>query len=308
MKKTVALLLSILLAFSFCGCAETTKKENKNEKLKVVTSIFPAYDFAREIVGDKADIEVLLKPGIESHGYEPTLKDIAAMNKCDVMIYVGGITDSWVEDVIEDSDMNNKKIFRFLDIIEPLPLYDEEEISEHSHETEIDDHVWTSPKNAKKLVEEISKVVISADKENAEYYKKRTETYLEKLDSLDKDLERISKNSNGKPLIFADRFPFRYMAKDYGFEALSALDGCTSDTEPTISAINKIVGVVNENDIKVIFYVDSSDGKIADKVSSITGAEKELLHSCHNVASDEKNENYISLMKRNIKVLREALG
>ena len=292
-----------------CGCSE--KKENNQpkteNKLNIVCTIFPPFDFAREIAGDKAEIKRIIEPGIESHGYEPTLQDIAAIDNCDIIIYVGGNTDSWVEKIIKNSSKKDKKIIKFLDIIEPLALDEEHHQGQHQP-SDIDEHVWTSPKNAIVLIEKISEAICEIDKENNEFYKYNTENYLKEIENLHNELEEIVEKSAKKPLIFGDRFPFRYLVKDYGISYYAALAGCTSDTEPTISSINNLVSKIEENEVEIVFYVDSSDGTVADKICSLTGTQKKLLHSCHNISADELEENYVSLMKKNIEVIKEALG
>ncbi len=300
MKRFFIVLLCISLLFSAVGC---TSENTQNNKLNIVTTVFPAFDFAREIAQDKANITMLLPPGTESHFYEPSLNDIAKIEQCDLFIYAGGDIDGWADDVIGalGKEIN---VICMSSCVEPLH-------TEHIHDHQkggYDSHVWTSPKNAKIICEKITECLCSLDTLNSEYYNSRLVYYSAQLDFLDNELKNISETKMQNTLVFADRFPFLYLAKDYGFEHLAAIDGCSSETEPTLTAISTIIDTVNKQNIPTVFYIEFSSQKTADIICSNTGANKKLLHSCHNVSSEEfKSETYISLMMQNIKNIKEAL-
>lgn len=302
MKRLFIILLCIVLLFSAVGC---TSKNTQDNKLNIVTTVFPAFDFAREIAKDKANLTMLLPPASESHFYEPSLNDIAKIEDCDLFIYAGGDIDSWAEDVI-DALGKEINVICMSSLVEPLH-------SEHSHEhggsEGYDSHVWTSPKNAKIICNKIAENLCSVDTLNATIYSQNLSSYSQQLNSLDAQLTAIAKNKARKTLVFADRFPFAYLTSEYGFDALAAIDGCSSETEPTLTAISNIIDTVNAQNISTVFYIEFSSQKTADIVCSKTNANKKLLHSCHNLSKQELNsgENYISLMQKNIENIKEAL-
>ena len=300
MKKLLALILCICLVLSFAGCEN---KNTENEKLNIVATIFPAFDFAREITGEKANVQMLLPPGTESHFYEPSLSDIAKIEQCDLFIYAGGDIDSWADDVIKALG-KEISVICMSSLVKPLH-------AEHGHDHQdggYDSHVWTSPKNAKTICEKITERLCSLDTLNREYYNSRLVYYSAQLDFLDSELINISENKTRNTLVFADRFPFLYLAEDYGLKYLAAIEGCSSETEPTLTAVSAIIDIVNQQNIKTVFYIEFSSQKTADIICSKTGANKQLLHSCHNVSSEEfESETYISLMLQNVKNIKEAL-
>ena len=300
MKRFFIILLCLGLLLGLVGC----KNENtEDEKLNIVTTVFPAFDFAREIAGGKANVQMLLPPGTESHFYEPSLSDIAKIEQCDLFIYAGGDIDSWADEVIKALG-KEIDVICMSSLVEPLH-------AEHGHEHQdggYDSHVWTSPKNAKTICEKITERLCSLDTLNSEYYNSRLVYYSAQLDFLDSELKSISETKTCNTLVFADRFPFLYLAKDYGFEYLAAIEGCSSETEPTLTAVSAIIDTVNKQNIKTVFYIEFSSQKTADIVCSKTGANKKLLHSCHNVSSEEfESETYVSLMLQNVKNIKEAL-
>lgn len=301
MKRFFIILLCLSLLLGLVGC----KSENtKDKKLNIVATVFPAFDFAREIAGENANVQMLLPPGTESHFYEPSLGDISKIEQCDLFIYAGGDIDSWAEDVIKalGKEIN---VICMSTLVEPLHS---EHNHEHSENSGYDSHVWTSPKNAKIICEKITERLCSLDTLNREYYSGRLVYYSAQLDFLDNELKNISENKTRNVLVLADRFPFLYLAEDYGFEYLAAIEGCSSETEPTLTAVSAIIDTVNKQNIKTVFYIEFSSQKTADIVCSNTGANKKLLHSCHNVSSEEfESETYISLMQQNVKNIKEAL-
>lgn len=322
MKKILCLLLclSILLISAACGTGNNSKTASldtdKNDKIKIITTIFPPYDFARQIAKDRADITMLIKPGSESHTYEPTLADIAAIKGCDLFIYVGGQTDSWVQKILEGNQNKNRREISLLSVVDTY----EEELREgmtaehHSEsgedEPETDEHVWTSPLNAQKIVQVISETLCDIDSKNTSFYTSNKQEYLEKLMLLHNDFKAAVNESSRKTLVFADRFPFRYFTELYGLNYYAALPGCSSDTEPTLSSVQYLINVVNKQKIPVILTIEFSKATVADKISTLTGAKKRQFHSCHNVSPEDFNGGvtYIDLMRQNLAVLKEALN
>lgn len=307
--KNKLLCMSLLLGFIFFpGFSQ--------KKLTIVTTMFPQFDFTRAVAGDKADITMLLKPGAESHSYEPTPKDMKKIHKADLFIYTGAENDAWAESLLKNMGSKAPKTIAFLELVDTV----EEEIvegmtaeeEEHHHddeEAELDEHVWTSPLNAVKIVSAICDELCAIDAANAAYYKKNAAKYIDELLALHKSFEEVVKNANRKIFVFGDRFPLRYFADLYGLEYYAAFPGCATDVEASASTIKFLINKVKEEKIPVVFTIEFSNGKIADTICESTGAKKLEFHSCHTVSADDikKGETYISLMKRNVIVLREAL-
>ena len=288
MKRFLPVFLIILLAFSGCSAGNTGVKDN--EKLTITATIFPQYDFLREITkGTDAQLSMLISPGKEVHGFESTLSDISKVSDSDLFVYTGSEDDKWVEEV--PSSGNTR-----------LALTDI--ITEYE-----DEHVWTSPKNAIKIVESLCDTLCSIDKENSEIYKENTTSYIQKLKELDNGFEEAVNKSENPTLVFAERFPFLNLAKDYAITHYSAFEGCSTETEAGIRTINFLVEKVREENIPAIFIIEFSDAVVAEKISEETGAEILLFHSCHNVTDEdfENGETYLSLMTKNLENLKIAL-
>ncbi len=311
MKRILCVVFSLMFIMNFLGCAKEPPKESEKtkDKIQVVTTIFPCYDFARVIAGDKAEVTMLLPFGSESHTYEPTLEDISLIGSCDVFIYVGGEIDPWAETALNTSFNKNRRVISLLDIFD-IAHESEGNHENHSHSEEIDQHIWTSPQNAMEIVKVIAENLCDADPKNTQSYTTRRGEYLEKLTLLDKEIQESVNDSENKTLVFADRFPFAHFCNAYGLSHQSALEGCTSDTEPTITAVKSLIDSVNKKNIPAVLYTETADGSIADTVTNATGCEKRIFYSCHSIseAQFEDGESYLSLMEKNLEVLREVLS
>lgn len=337
MKRIIATLLAIFLVFSVSACsAQSNISSGKTDdgKLNVITTIFPQYDFSREIGGDKLNISMLLPPGSESHSFEPSPQDIINIGKCDVFIYVGGESESWVDTILESMDTSHMTILSLMDMVDTVEeeivegmehkhdedhAYEEDhshtEEEEHTHkedepeEAEYDEHIWTSPVNAMNIAEQISKSFAECDPENADFYKERTESYIKELEDLDAQFRDIVDGASRKTLVFGDRFPFRYFADEYGLTYYAAFPGCSTETEPSAQTVAFLIDMIKEEDISAVFHIEFSNERMADTISESTGVKKLLLHSCHNVSRDDINDgvNYLELMRQNAINLKEAL-
>ncbi len=317
MKKIISILVSVcLIVTCLYGCGAKTTNEKNDASLKIVTTVFPQTDFLRQITnGVDADIKMLISPGVEVHGFEASISDIASINSCDLFVYLGGESDEWVEDVMKNADTSKTKFISLCEITgtvsEETVAGMENEAEEHEEaEEEFDEHVFTSPKNAIKIVNRLCDELCKISPENAEIFKGNTDNYLVKLKQLDKELTDVVASSRNKTLVFAERFPFRYLVKDYGLDYYAAFKGCSSSTEPSLSTINFLINKINEKKIPVVFYIEFSTQKVADKISQATGAEKLLLHSTHNVSPEdfENGVTYYDLMEQNIKNIKTALS
>jgi len=324
MKKLISILLGVCILLAvMSGCTQNSKATESSGKITVISTIFAPYDFVKEIAGEHAEVTMLLPPGSESHSFEPTPQDIIKIQNCDIFIYVGGESDSWVHEVLESMDTEKMKIITLMDCVDVV-VEEIVEGMEHSHdhdddhddedhddnhERELDEHVWTSPKNAKIIVQKISDTLCEADTENSDYYKENTEAYLSKLSELDMKFQEIVNSATHNTLIFGDRFPFRYFADAYNLEYFAAFPGCSTETEASAATIAFLIDKVRNENIPAVFHVEMSNQKMANTISEETGAEVLLFHACHNVTRDEMTSGatYLDLMNQNAENLKEAL-
>ena len=295
MKRILCILLLICLLFPGCTTSE------KSDKISIVAVSFPGYSFAKEIAGNKAEITLLLPLGSEAHGYEPCPKDMMKIQDCDIFIYGGGESEHWVEEVLVSTDGSMKKIVM-------LDCVPEAADAHEGHDHGVDEHVWTSPKNAMEITCAIGEALCESDPENKDFYQKNQQAYLDKLADLDARYREAFQDKKAE-IIMADRFPFLYMAEDYHFSYAAAFPGCAGESEPGAAKVAELIDKVQEKDVKVVYYTEFSNRKVADIICESTGAKALMLHSCHNVskADFEKGESYLSLMERNLSNLKEAL-
>ena len=309
--KKISVILAFIMLFlcvvTVCACTQTGNEDG----ISVVCTSFAPYDLAREIAGDGVSVKMLLSPGADSHSYDPTPKDILAVNKCDVFIYVGGESDVWVEDILSSVDNPDMKIVRLIDCTEELYHEEHKEGMEHDHgtEDEYDEHVWTNPRNAAIICEIIAEALCAVDTENADKYNENLSAYKAELTSLDEAFKKIVAEGNGKPLVFGDRFPLIYFVKAYGLDYYAAFPGCAADTEPSGATVAFLINKVKEENIPVVFHIELSTGKIADTICEATGAAKMQFNACHNVtkADLEAGVSYLDLMWDNVEALKAAL-
>jgi zinc transport system substrate-binding protein len=308
----VCILMSLTTALSAGGRPET---KNTEGKINVVTTIFPPYDFVREIAGDRVNLTMLLPPGAESHSFEPTPRDIITVQNSDVFIYVGGESDAWAERILDSFDTSRMDIITLMDCVEVVEeeivegMEEEEEESDYEEEAEYDEHVWTSPRNAQLIVRKIADILKVRDAPNAAAYEKNTAAYIAKLTELDASFQKVVDGAKRKIFIFGDRFPFRYFADAYGLSYYAAFPGCSTETECSAATVAFLINKVHSDKIPVIFHIELSNEKIADAICEETGAKKMLLHAVHNVSKRdfEGGAAYYGLMSQNVKNLREAL-
>lgn len=310
MKRFISALLILILTTSvvFTGCNDNDSFTDSN-KLKIVTSIFPYYDFAKNIAGDKAEIKLLLSPGSEPHDYEPTPSDIVAIEKCDIFIYNGGESDKWVDSVLETLENTDVTVLKMIDYV-PLIESDSHHHDEaHSDDCDFDEHIWTSIRNSQVLCEKIKSAMMKQDTTNAEFYKSNAENYISQLQSLDNDMIEIAENKKRDTIVFGDRFPMLYFFNDYGLNHKAAFPGCNSETEPSLEVVTELTNYVKDNSISVVYYLEFSNGNTANLILEGTEAKALQVSSCHNVTKKdfESGVSYISLMENNISSFKEAL-
>jgi zinc transport system substrate-binding protein len=322
MKKTLCIILVAVLCVSlFASCGKTVKptdNTDKNKKLTIVTTIFPPYDFAKNIVGDMAEVTQLLPPGSESHSFEPASQDIVKIQNCDIFICIGGESENWVEKLLGSIDASRLTVLSLLDmvegkqeeIVEGMEADEEEDKEEGGARVEYDEHVWTSPVNAVKITESICAAVCEKDPENAQSYKANAAAYVEKLNALDRDYRDMISTAKRDRIVVADRFPFRYLCDEYSLKYSAAFAGCSASTDPSADTVRYLINKVSEEKIPVVFYIEFSKKSVLNTVVESTNAKPLELHSCHNVSKEDfdSGRGYIDIMRDNLEALREALN
>ncbi len=325
-KKTAAIgcaAMTLLFPFGLTGCAEAGADDGK---LTVVTTVFASYDFARQLTASLSipcEVKLLLTPGGESHSYEPTPADVAAIQSCDLFVYVGGASEKWADDLIattkrEESGKINVRLF---DAVNPLEEEhvegmeaEEEHEHEHSHadgeEIEYDEHIWTSPQNAEIIAAEIAEAVEKCVPEQSAEVQTAAASLRSDLQDLDAEYQALADSAAGDTLIFADRFPFRYLTEAYGWNYYAAFAGCSSDTDASAATLSFLISKVKEENIGTVFYLENSTQKISDAVCAATDAKAVMLQSCNNVSQTDfqSGKHYQEFMRENLAAIKEALG
>ena len=307
--------------------AKTTEGEGK--KIKVVSTIFPSYDWAKEVVGDlkdSYDFTLLLDKGTDLHSYQPTADDIAKIAEADLFIYVGGESDGWVDDALKVATNKDMKVINLVEVlgdkakteevVEGMQAEEEEEhsgeIAEGGEENEIDEHVWLSLKNASGYVKSIEEALADIDKKNAAIYEKNASAYISKLNDLDKEYKDVVDASTNKTVLFGDRFPFRYLVDDYGLKYYAAFVGCSAETEASFNTVVFLANKVDELNLGDVLTIENSDGKIAKTIIDNTKDKNknvDVLNSMQSVTAKdvEAGETYLKIMQSNLEVLKKVL-
>jgi len=320
MKKILSVLTVIIMLFSvLSGCGK--KESGDSDKIKIVTSSFSAYDWTKNILGEKinkAELTLLSSNGVDMHSYQPTTEDIVKISDCDLLIYVGGSSEEWIEKAIKSVKGKNIRKINMLDALGDSVLAEEkvegmtEEHTEHDHyETEMDEHIWLSLRNAVKICDKIKQDICDLDPQNADYYTDNTNEYKDKLYNLDSKYTNEFK-SNNKPLIFADRFPFRYLTADYGLSYFACFPGCSSETDASFDSVIFLAEKIDESNIKTLLVTESSDKKIAKVVIENTRFKNQdilVVDSLQTVTEKSIKEgiNYLSVMEKNLENVKKAL-
>lgn len=304
MKKVFIYFICLVLLL--CGCDSNRKTETK--KINVVTTVFPIYDFVRAVGADAVDITLLIKPGSEVHSYDPTPSDIAAVYESDIFIYIGGESESWVNKILADVNVNPLALINCVDTLEEGE-HDEEHHHNRSHHHSADEHIWTSPENAAIMTEKITEALISADGENTEFYEKNKNIYLKKIHLADEKIRQAVEQSEDKFILVADRFPFAYFADYYGISYEAAFGGCSASTDISLKTMSKLVKTVKAQNCKAAFYVEMSNKSIANALREETGIELIELHSAHNVTLEdfENGITYADIMLKNAQALERGM-
>ena len=337
------LALAVMFLFcllSGCGRAESGEEPGDGEsgrKLKVAATLFPYYDFVRQVAGDQVELSLVIPAGMDSHSFEPTPKDIRIMQEADVIIANGGAMEHWVDQVVDSFDREDQTVVIMMDhvdaveeeIVEGMEHSDEghghvhvhvhedgeeeaaepPEEDESRYEIEYDEHIWTSPVNAMRMVDVIAETLTERDPAHGAMYQAGAAAYLEELERLDKEFREVRDSAVHDMIVMGDKFPLRYFADAYGLRYRAAFSGCSSDTEPSARTIAYLIDKVKEEGLPVVYYLELSSHRVAEIIGEETGAVPLLFHSCHNVTRRQFEEGvtYLELMEQNVKNLREGL-
>lgn len=309
MKKILISLLSLFLSLTLVGC--TTHHTTKT----IITTNFPCYDFVRAVIGEDSGytVKMLVKPGVDTHSYEPTPKDIIAIENAAMFFYVGGDSDEWVDEILNDINTKKTKVVKMLDLAN---LRYEEHVTgmqeEHGEEgeKEYDEHVWTSPVNAMRIVNNLARRIEKMDPTHQSYYQRNALAYVKKISSVNKEFQSIVQHAARKELIFGDRFPLLYFVKQYHLTYYAAFAGCAEQTEASAATLTYLINRVRKDHIRYVLKIEFSNGKVAKTIAGETGAQVLTFSAVHNVGVDDfkKGVTYVDIMKNNAKVLKKVLA
>lgn len=337
-KRIWTVLLFILLLTGIAGCGE--QKAQEDHRIRIVCTIFPEYDWVKQILGglaEEAELTLLMKNGADLHSYQPTVWDMKAISEADLFLYVGGESDFWVEEALANTDNSDCRVLNLMEILkdsvkteehvegmqtagdhEHRPEAEDQSIHEggtpdaHEEEEEYDEHLWLSLRNAQSVCDAVTEELGRLDAGHRDIYEQNNRLYQEKLHALDMEYKKAVEQSSMPVLLFGDRFPFRYLAEDYGITYYAAFAGCAAETEASFETVVFLAEKAGELNLPAVMKIDGSDGAIARTIAgnTKTGDQKVLLlDSMQSVSSqDIKNgESYLSVMERNLEVLKEAL-
>lgn len=334
--KILALAAAAALALAGCGQGSDSREpENGNtgeRPLKVAATLFPYYDFARQIGGDVIDLELIVPAGMDSHSFEPTPADMRKFEEADVVILNGGVMEHWAQQVLESVGREDQTVVFMMDYVEAVEeeLVEGMEESGHSHshgashdgheeghfhddghqeDIEYDEHIWTSPVNAIRFVEVITCVLCQEDPDHQAEFKAGRDRYVKELEEIHEGFCQVAADRKRNLIVVGDRFPFRYLADQYGFEYRAAFSGCGTDTEPSARTIAYLIDKVEQEGVPAVYYLELSSHRVSEIIGEETGAVPLLLHSCHNVTRSELESGvtYVELMRQNIENLRKGL-
>lgn len=316
MKRILCLILILLMMIPMAGCGGG----QQSDKLQVICTVFPQYDWVRNIIGetDKVELTLLMDNGADLHNYQASVADLTDIAACDLFIYVGGGSDEWAEDALKEPINKNRKALALLEVIDDPICADHDHDHEHEHEHEehegedYDEHLWLSLKNADKAVERITEFLKELDPDNAATYQTNSLKYRTELINLDTEYLQTVTGGVRKTMVFADRFPFAYLARDYGLTYHAAFSGCSAETEASFATITKLAGELDGNNLPCVMVIETSDQSIAKTViknSKNQDREIVVMDSLQAVTQKriDDGETYLSVMKKNLDALKKAL-
>ena len=326
MKKIFSFILAVLFIISSCLFMQSCKAaevftEGEGE-LKVVCTTFAPFDMARVVGGDKISLSLLQDSGADLHNYTPTVATLDAIKNADIFIYIGGTSDAWVEKTVKAASNPDLVTLCLMDYVSPVEAELENDWSshsegdhshdhhehEHEHDHGADEHIWTSVKNAKIMVNAIKDTFVQCDKDNTSEYESRASSYISELDKLDSELEELSLAIGDSPMLFADRFPFVYLMHDYHIKYMAAFSGCSSETNSGFEVQVDLIKAVKESSLDFVITLEGGDKSIAEAIANETGCKIITLDSLQSVSREDiiSGKTYLSAMKQNVKAIKEA--
>ena len=344
MKRLLLFLICILILM-LAGTCQRTGSTREDGRITVTSLTFPSYDFVRAIAGDRVNLILLASPGMESDSFEPSPRDIISIRDSDLFIYPGGEGTDWLHRILASAGItegSGPRILQLLDMVEGLEEEfvegmevfhghdhdddddhddhhdhhhdddDDDDHDDHDHHHDdiaLDEHVWTSPRNAMLIVSALTQTLAELDPANADFFRQNAAAYISQLRDLDTALQELVTGARRNLILVGDRFPFRYLAHHYGLSYYAAFSGCSTDTEPSAATVAFLINQVREHQLPVVFHIELSTERIADTISEATGARKLELHSAQNVSMRDFNNGltYLDIIKNNVESLREAL-
>lgn len=326
MKRILSLILACTASLGMLtGCGSTPLTEKDSGKLKVVTTIFPEYDWVRQILGDKADdadITMLLDNGVDLHSYQPTADDIVKIADCDLFLYVGGESDGWVDDALAGAANKDRKVINLLDVlgaqvkeeetVEGMET-EEEDAAADADDPEYDEHVWLSLKNAETLCEAIANALEELDEQNKDTYAANLTAYTDQLAALDAAYQTAVDTGKRKTVLFGDRFPFRYLVDDYGLSYYAAFAGCSAESEASFETVSFLAKKVDALSLPCVLTIEGKQHKIADTIVQNTKAKNQPILTMDSMQATTSEDaangtTYLGVMENNLGVLKQALN
>ena len=303
LKLFICVTLSVILAFSLFSCDKQTQQNDQG--ITVVATLFPQYDFARAILGEKGSVVLLLTPGSDSHNFELTPSDIRTINKCDLLLYTGPNMEIWMDNVIGSISSNVKTV----SLASMIGFSEAENHQHNGHDYTADPHIWTNPKNAIKMLKVIYDTICTIDPKNVDYYSSNYQKYLAEIETIDQAFTEISQKADDSCLYFSGKFAFAHFVEEYGFKYNAPFNSCSDVQIESLASVKKLISDLKDNNIKYIFYEELSNNSILETIISETGVSPLLFHSAHNLSKDEFDGGvtYVSLMQTNVDNLRKAL-
>lgn len=332
MRKIILFVAAAILAagcLSACGAKEkkipgSALTPDSGKPLQIVTTIFPIYDWVNNILGDNpqgAEVTLLLDKGVDLHNYQPTVDDVLKVSSCDLFLYVGGESDEWVTDVLKEASNKDMVVLNLLDLLgekakeeEAKEGMQEEEEEEEGKEEgpEYDEHIWLSLRNAVFLVQQIEKEIEKLDPADKTVYQENTAAYVDELNQLDAAYAEAIEAAPVKTILFGDRFPFRYLVDDYGLDYFAAFVGCSAETEASFETVTFLAKKIDELSLHTVLTIEGTDHRIAETIIQNTAKKDQQILSMDSLqsitsADVEKGVSYLSVMQKNLDVLKEAL-
>ncbi|MGX7204628.1 metal ABC transporter substrate-binding protein [Enterococcus pingfangensis] len=312
MQKGLLLLGTVLVSILLTACGSEEKKEaSADDKIQVMTTFYPMYEFTKEVVGDKGDVELLIPAGTEPHDFEPSAKDLAKISDSDVFVYNSPELETWTENLTDTIDTDKTKIIQAAKEIELMDGaehdHEDEEDHDHDHEHELDPHVWLDPALAIKEVETIRDQLSKKYPDDQAAFEKNAASYIDELKALDAEYQTAFKDAKNKTFV-TQHAAFGYLAKQYGLTQ-EAISGVSPDQEPSPSRLSELKHYVDDHQVEVIYFEENASSKVAETLSEETGVKLAVLNPLESLTEKQikAGENYLSIMRENLTALKQAI-